>query len=118
MKLEIRFVKDHGDLKNERIVLKTLGDINVGTYMISDTTYHSDESISNELRHVFWIPDKDVKQGDLIVVYTKSGKNKTVENESGNSTHFFYWGLERTIWNKNGDAAVLFSLSDWSFKKT
>ena len=117
MKLQIVYVKDNGDLGNERIVLKVLGDTNVGSYIIADTTYYSDERISNDLRHVFWIPDKDVEQGDLIVVYTKSGKDKTVENKTGNSTHFFYWGLERTVWNKDGDAAVLFSLDDWIFKK-
>lgn len=118
MKLQIRFVKDRGDIKNERIILKALGDTNVGSYIISDTTYYSENEISNELRHVFWIPDKEVEEGDLVVVYSKSGKNKTVKNKSGNSTHFFYWGLDRTVWNRDGDAAVLFSLSDWAFKKT
>jgi hypothetical protein len=117
MKLQIRSVKDHGDVKKERIVLEALGDTNVGTYIVSDTTYYSDKEISNELRHVFWIPDKQVEGGDLVVVYSRSGKNKTEKNKNGNSTHFFYWGLDKTVWNKNGDAAVLFSLSDWAFKK-
>lgn len=118
MKLQISSVKDHGDLENERLVLKAISDVNVGTYIISDTTYHSDNEISNELRHVFWIPDREVEQGDVVVIYTKSGRDKTIKNKSGNSTHFFYWGLNRTVWNKNGDAVVLLSLNAWSFKRT
>lgn len=117
MKLEIRFVKGHGDLEEERVVLKALSDLNVGTYVISDTTYYSDDEVSNELRHIYWIPDKQVEKGDLVVVYTKSGKDKTTNNKSGNKTHFFYWGLDRTIWNKEEDAAVLFSLEAWAFKQ-
>jgi hypothetical protein len=119
MKLEIRSVKSHGDLANERIMLKAISDVNIGAYMISDTTYQSDHAISNKLRHIFWIPDKDVEEDDLIVIYTKSGTDKRVRNSnSGKSTHFFYWGLEGPIWNKGGDTAVLFFLNDWSFKRT
>jgi len=118
MKLEIKYVKDHGEIKSERIVLKVLSNTNIGTYIVSDTTYYSENEVSNELRHVFWIPDKEVERGDLVVVYTRSGKNKTVKNKSGNNTHFFYWGLSKTVWNKDGDAAILLSLSNWEFKKT
>lgn len=117
MRLEIRFVKGHGDLKEERVVLKALSDLNVGSYIISDTTYYSDDEVSNKLRHIFWIPDKDVEKGDLVVIYTKSGKDKTTINKSGSKTHFFYWGLDRTVWNQEEDAAVLLSLDAWAFKQ-
>lgn len=117
MKLQIKYVKDNGIIESERVILKSTGDINVGTYIVSDTTYYTNDEISNELRHMFWIPDKEVAQGDLIVIYTKDGKNKSVKNDSGNSTHFFYWGLGKSIWNKSGDAAVLFSLADWAYKQ-
>lgn len=117
MKLSIQFVKEHGNLKDERIVLKALENTDVGNYMLADTTYIDEGGVSNKLRHTFWIPDKEVDKGDLIVVYTKEGKDSTKSNKSGNKTHFFYWGLERTIWNKDEDAAAIFSISDWSSKK-
>ncbi|MEL4887370.1 hypothetical protein N6P31_09840 [Pectobacterium betavasculorum] len=117
MNLEIRFVKGHGDLNDERIVLKALADVNVGKYIVSDTTYHSDDEVSNKLRHIYWIPDKDVEKDDLVVIYTRKGNDKTVNNNSGNRTHFFYWGLECPVWNQKEDAAVLFSLNAWSSKK-
>jgi len=117
MKLSIKYVKDHGALKDERIVLKAMESVDVGSYMLADTTYMDEDQVSNKIRHTFWLPDKDVDKGDIIVVYTKSGKDSTKSNKSGNKTHFFYWGLERTIWNKDQDAAVLFSIRDWLSKK-
>ena len=117
MKLKIKYVKDHGDKKKERIVLKASDAINVGNYMIADTTYMDKEIVSNHLRHTFWIPDKNVNKGDLIVIYTKDGEDSTSKNESGNSTHFFYWGLDLTIWNIEKDAATLFYIGNWISKK-
>lgn len=117
MNLQIVLVRDAGDLKNERLVLKAENDGDIGNYIVADTTYTSESSVSNRLRHVFWIPDKEVTSGDLVVIYTKYGTPKTKKNKSGNSTHFFYWGLERTVWNKEEDVAALFELSEWDFKR-
>ncbi|MEY8238826.1 MAG: hypothetical protein RPT25_00615 [Cycloclasticus sp.] len=117
MKLSIRYVKEHGALEKERIVLKVLDNVDVGNYMLADTTYIADEEVSNRLRHTFWIPDKAAEKGDIIVIYTKPGDDFTQSNKSGNKTHFFYWGLKRTVWNKERDAAALFLLNDWSSTK-
>ena len=117
MKLAISYVKGHGTLEDERIVLKALDDVDVGYYMLADTTYIAENEVSNKLRHTYWLPDKEVDKGDLVVIYTKSGKGSTKSNKSGSKTHFFYWGLEKTVWNQNGDAAALFLVEDWSSKK-
>ncbi len=117
MKLAIKYVTGHGDLQEERIVLRVIEDIDVGNYMIADTTYINESQVSNKLRHPFWIPDKQVDKGDLVVIYTKWGIDKTKNNKSGNKTHFFYWGLKNTIWNKEGDAAVVFAINDWITEK-
>lgn len=118
MNIQIKYVKDAGILSKERIILKTLRDDNIGDYIIADTTYKSGGEVSNKLRHMFWIPDKKVKKDDLIVIYTKTGNDKSVQNESGNQTHFFYWGLEETIWNKNEDNAIIFHIDQWDIKKS
>ena len=117
MKLAIKYVKDPGDLRNERVILKAIDNENIGSYLISDTTYEGDNEVSNKLRHVFWIPDQEVSKDDLIVIYTKEGKDKSKKNESGRSTHFFYWGLKRTVWNVDQDAVTLFSIAEWDLKK-
>ena len=116
MKAKLLYVKDHGDLEKERIVLKAFAQIDIGRYMLCDTTYTEDDTVSNKVRHTFWFPDKVIKEGDFVALYTKTGADREHSNKANTTTHCFYWGLDRTIWNKDGDAAVLFELESWSFK--
>lgn len=116
MKLAIKYVREHGNLEKERIILKALDDVNIGDYLLADTTYINDNEVSNMLRHTFWVPDKNVKKGDLIVIYTKRGSDSVKRNNSG-TTHFFYWGMKRTIWHIDEDAAALFHIGNWVSKK-
>ena len=117
MKLKIKYVKDAGNNSKERVVITVTNDTDVGWYVLADSTYISEEQISNKVRHTFWFPDKKVKSNDLVVVYTRSGTDSQIENKNGTTSHFFYMGLDKTIWNSNGDCALLLELSDWQFKK-
>lgn len=103
MKMQILKVKDAGDIENERVILKINADCNIGWYLLFDNTYESDGSPSNLWRHMFIFPDKEVKKGDFVWLYTKEGKNRDRSNESKTTTHELYWGLGNTIWN-NGVA--------------
>jgi hypothetical protein len=114
MTVEIRYIKDPGKLDDERLVLKVLKDCDIGMYLTFDSTYTEDGQVSNLVRHPYWFPDKRVKAGDLIVLYTKTGAKSQTKNKNGSTSHFFYRGLERTIWNKSGDCAVLFEISTWT----
>lgn len=116
MDLSIKYIRDAGNNKLERIVLKVREDCNVGDFMIMDTTYDGDH-ISNKLRHTYWFPDKAVKKGDLVILYSKEGKISEKINPSENTSHFFYWNLKETVWNKDEDCAVLFSISEYETKE-
>jgi hypothetical protein len=118
MDLEIRRVVDKGNLDKERIVIYAKGDAEIGEYILFDTTFKGDGTVSNKLRHTFWIPDQEVNAGDLIVIYTKKGMNKFKENENGSKTYFLYWGLNETVWNQNEDCAVLVKIDQWTFANT
>lgn len=117
MKLRILYVKESGNLQQERVVLKVLSNTDIGNYVVCDTTYHDDDSVSNKLRHIFWFPDKVVNKGDYIALYTKPGADREFENKSKTITHSFHWGIEKSIWNKDGDGAVVFLISEWIAKK-
>ena len=116
MKVKIVHVKDNGDLGNERIIIKILAKIDIGNFILCDTTYNKNGSVSNKLRHTFWFPDKVVNDGDFVAVYTTSGTDYQHENKADTVTHCFYWGLDRTVWNKDGDGAVLFEIAEWTKK--
>lgn len=117
MKIEIHKILDKGIEKKERLWLKVLNDTNLSYYIIFDTTYTSETTISNVQRHAHWFKPRKVKAGDSIVLYTKKGYTSTNLNKDGSITHFIYWGLNKTIWNKDGDCAVLFEVNTWMTRR-
>lgn len=120
MKAKIRTVIDHGVMSGkdaERIVIDILEDTNMSEYMILDSTYEEGGTISNKIRHPYWFKNRNVKKGDVIVLYTKEGTFNKVENKDKPTTYFYYWGLKSFVWNNDGDAAVLLHIDDTNHHK-
>jgi hypothetical protein len=119
MNVKLISVENKGDLEKEAVWLDVVDDADIGNYALCDTTYTDEEAkrVSNRLRHFYWFPDRPVKKGDYVKLYTKVGKPTTWTNKRGTTTHVFYWGLMETVWNQDGDCAVLFQIADWSHFK-
>ncbi|MBH1451731.1 hypothetical protein I5U86_00080 [Stenotrophomonas maltophilia] len=114
MKLKIHSVEGKGEIDKECIwidVLEPTPDVN--HYILCDTTFTAENTVSNELRHMFWLPNLNVKKGDWIKVMTKAGIPASASNNRQTTTHIVYWNLGKTVWNKAGDAAILFHVDDW-----
>lgn len=112
--LKVHSVDGKGDLSKEGVWLSVSEDISdLSYYLLCDTTYTADDKISNELRHTYWFKKKTVKKGDWVRLMTKNGTDASASNDKGTTTHTFYWNLGKTVWNKDGDAAILFNLSSW-----
>jgi len=117
MKIEIVEIVDRGTANQERLWLKVTANTDLKYYIVFDTTYTSANSISNLQRHAYWFKPKEVRTGDYVVLYTKQGTPSNQPNQDGTTTHFFYWGLDKTVWNNTGDCAVLFEVSSWQTSK-
>jgi hypothetical protein len=117
MKLEIISVHNHGDYDKEYVRLQAREDCDVGRYLLADTTYTNDGKVSNKLRHTYWFPDKNIKKGDLVCVWTKPGANATTSTSTGTPIHHFYWNLQTAVWNDEGDCAALLETNTWQFFK-
>jgi len=116
--LKVHSVDGKGKLSEECVWLSVSADIpSLSYFLLCDTTYLDEGHISNELRHMYWFKPKAVKEGDWIRVYTKNGTNTSVVNDKKTTTHIFYWNLGATVWNKDGDAAILFDLTTWKSTK-
>ena len=114
MKIKIHSIVNKGNLDKELIWLQVLEDVSdLSYYMVCDSTYTKDDHLSNEHRHAYWFPPRALKKGDWIALRTKDGTNGKESNNQNTTTHNFYWRLGRTIWNKDGDCAVLFQLTTW-----
>lgn len=115
MNLKVHSIENKGKLDEECVWIDVKEEItNLSYYAICDTTYTDDHHISNELRHIYWFANQGAKKNDWIKLMTKSGANTTTTNNRKTTTHIFYWGLGKTVWNKDGDAAVLFQFADWA----
>jgi len=113
MKIEIIEIIDRAIADKERLWLKVLEDTDLKYYIVFDTTYTSDTTISNLQRHAYWFKSQQVKTGDYVVLYSTIGNPSKKINDNGTTTHFLYWGLKNTVWNDTGDCAVLFEINSW-----
>lgn len=112
MKLRIDAVHNHGQANEEHITMTVLEDCNLRYYLVMDTTYTKDGKISNTLRHVKWLPDRQVSKGDRVSLWTKKGDDTKVTT-NGVTWHRCFWNSNAPLWNDDGDAAVLFEVNTW-----
>jgi len=115
MSIEINGMIGDDHLGTERLVLKVLIDDNLSNYILIDSQSTTFGKIPKSDRHVFWFPNREVKKGDTIIVYTKRGKPSKTAAEDGR--HVFYWNLDNGIWTSKNDSAVLVRIMSWTLKK-
>jgi hypothetical protein len=115
MKLEIKSIADKGNYQKERLVLKVMADTDIGDYVVIQSGFHNGE-VSIGTYNTFWFPYKSVSTGDLVVLYTKSGKENQNELKRGKVAHFFYWGLNSAIWDRKDRAPVVLHAPEWISK--
>jgi hypothetical protein len=111
MNIVVTSIKDPGTLQNERVVLRVELDCKLGRYVLIRAQSSSKNLLGGPIEG-FWLPNVDVKAGDLVVLYTKSGRRKTKDREE-NKTHFVYWGKDEPLWGSPNFGAAVGLFSDW-----
>lgn len=115
MKFNLQGLKNPGDVEKERVVIEILEDGNVGQLLVASTIQADDNSVSPRISNPYWIPDQDVKKGDLVIVYTKSGQKSNRKNETDSYSYFFYIGMDSSIYDESNKTTVVFDISNWLF---
>ena len=116
MRAEIVSIHNHGDFDKEYVLITVLEDCDIGRFVMADSTYAANGKVSNKLRHTHWFPDKQVKKGDWVSLWTKTGADITT-TLNGVPMHRFFWNLKTAVWNDEGDCAVPQELLSWQFFK-
>lgn len=114
MELSIRNVQDTEDHESERLLIDVEADCNLASFIVFDSTYTAQNTISNKIRHSYWFWGKNVKKGDLVVLHTTSGVDSS--NETGD-VHHFYWNLGNNVWNNDHDGASIVKIAGRITKK-
>jgi hypothetical protein len=112
MSLELRSIVGKGEISKERLTLRALTSCDVGDFIVLRTG-HDGEDVTTDARNAFWFPYQNVESGDLVVVYTKRGNRNFRSLTTGKTAHFFYLGLNETIWHVPKVAAVLLYAPTW-----
>lgn len=115
MKVSIQSVADRGNAEKERLVLKARADLDIGDYVFLQTGYH-DGDVTVGAYHTYWFPYKKINAGDLVVLYSKDGKENTKNLRNGNRAHFFYLAAGRAIWKSRDRAPVVLFAPEWVSK--
>lgn len=113
MKLQLNQIIDRGTHDSEKVLIDVLQDSNLEFYIIRDTTYTTNNKISNKWFHAYEFLNQPVKKGDKVILYTKRGTTSKKDLGNGVTEYTYYWGLGNSVWNDDGDAAVLYELNDW-----
>lgn len=94
----------------ERVFMKADDDLDLGNYVVTDTTFRANGSKSDKLRHVYEFQPRKIKKGEYVALYSKVGTYELAETTGEHKAplHRIYWGLHERIWNQTGDKAHLF----------
>ncbi|HEY6448983.1 MAG TPA: hypothetical protein VIY53_21190 [Acidobacteriaceae bacterium] len=118
MKMEMRSFADPGDISRERIILKALSDLDVGDYAVLKSGVAArGRSPSAGRKSAYWFPDRDIKAGDVVVLYTKKGSSGSKPIDEGQTAYFFYWGRDEPLWTDDRSGAVLLEVAGWQFRR-
>ena len=112
MNIKFSSIADSGVPADERLILKVLLDTDIGQFVVFRAKARNG-SVTTGVETVFWFPDKAVKAGDLVVLYTKKGVTSEKILKNGNRAHFFHWGISSAIWDDKTMAAVILHVSEW-----
>jgi hypothetical protein len=108
MSLRITHVRENGDIEKERVVMRAESDTDVGSYIMLNCDRISEEQVeSGDIPSSYWFEDKAIKKGDFVVLYTKAGQSSEKTNESGFTSHFFYWNRSTTMWSMERRAVLV-----------
>jgi hypothetical protein len=119
MELAIKTILDKGTLDKERVILTAEIDLPIGNFVVFGTAFSTELNtvLGGSLKWSYWFPDGQVKAKDLVVLYSKAGKNNVRENPDGTRTHFYYWFKKEPVWGVPGAALVVANILDWDFKR-
>jgi hypothetical protein len=113
MSVEIVGIEDAGDIMKERLVLKTTSRDQLGKYAVFRCEADDDGlPYSGNIPRTFWFPNRILAEGDLVILYSRKGRDSRKKNADGKTSLFYYWELEESIWTE-GTLPVLVGTPDW-----
>jgi hypothetical protein len=112
--LEISSFADPGVHAKERLVIKAISDVDIGKYAVFRSGISDEGKPVSGSKIAYWFPDQQIKAGDLVVLYTKTGKSSKKEISGGHTAYFYYWHRDNSLWGTGKHTAVLLRIAEWT----
>lgn len=112
MNFKVMSIGDRGNAQSERLHIAVVADTNLVYCVIFDTTYVG-AGVATPPRTTYWFVPQDVKAGDNVVLYTRSGQKNSQQRSDGKMNHFFFWGLGAPLWANSDSCAVVVEIKEW-----
>jgi len=113
LKIEALIQREHAE---ERVMLRALEDCELSNYIIVDHTFDEHRNLSDKIRHSFWFPKQQVKAGDIIFLYTKSGRDRFFKNITKSTSYAYFWDIDSNVWNDFYDGVILIKIDSFTSK--
>lgn len=119
MNLKVMAIKSPGDSKEERVVLKAIGDCDTGNYILIVGFLNAKGETASRTRPPFIFPSVKVTKGEYVRVYTRAGEYGTSPAKYDSDgdliatlNHNLFWGIKGTLWSTEGDCAMLIKVAE------
>ncbi len=117
MTVELVGIEDAGNIEKERLVLKASAHDQLGNYAIFRCEADEDGlPYSGNISKTFWFPNRMLAAGDLVILYTRQGRDSRKKDEGGHTSYFYYWDLDEPLWTI-GAMPVVVQTPDWELGK-
>ncbi len=107
MKLELIKILSKGNYWQECLVLEVLQDCDLGMHVVIKANFRDNSGEYLDCKNVYWFSEQSAKEGDLIWLYSCTGKDDCLIRNSKITIHTLYWGLPGAIWHNGADVVVL-----------
>lgn len=110
MNFKVISVYNEGDPEMEHVLLRAGAACSIGTYLLANGGAGEDSEDTDRDRQSYWFPNTELKAGEFVSLWTKSGKNAVGEMDDGTPIYRFYWNLAKPVWSDSGINVLLFDL--------
>ena len=118
MQLELKSFADAGVLDKERLIIRVLADVNIGSYVVLRSKKNENGMTITGTKDAYLFPEVKVSSGDMIVLYTKRGtsRKKVLEGDGGMG-HFYDWSKGYPCWGADSsNTSVRIYADSWASK--
>jgi hypothetical protein len=99
--LKIVSLRSSGDLQNEHLVMIALRNCDLGDYVVIHSDFIAGETRLRKPHHIFCLPSRNVRRGDIVVVWTRAHQTTQAEIPVSSPLNLF-WGLSKPLWANHG----------------